>query len=144
MTTLDILYKQVDDFKTKLVKILSDLERNEDVKRINRYYDKLLCLKKVNTIGPVQLLYSFGIIPYAESIARHDDSFFLGKVNDLNSGNYQDDILFVQQISAVWDQLSDKAKDNIWKYIDIICLLTEKALGKSTLKDVKQALTPSQ
>ena len=44
------------------------------------------------------------------------------------------------QLKDVWGQLSQTVKDNLWDYIQIICLLAEKVTGQNQLITTRDRL----
>src|SRR5690242_18601173 len=125
LTDIGQFYKQIDDFKEKIVGILHKLERKQEIVDIHKYYDKLAMVKKVNVRTAIELLYQYGVAVYATQILLRDEKFFLrevdvikdkGKITDDYELNQQD-LLFINQINGVWNHLSQSVKDNIWNYV---------------------------
>ena len=135
-------YKQLDDFKEKLVIILSQFDKTHAIIDINKYYDKLLMVKKANVRKPIELFYEYGVTKYAENILTRDEKVFLSDVSAISdSGEVsQHDMLFISQISQIWKDLQPAIKNNIWNYIQVICMLSERVTGKSFLSDISKDL----
>ena len=156
-------YKQIDDFRNKIINILNQLkEKNitdcngkiididHEIKEINKYYDKLILVKKANVRKPIELLYQYGVASYAKEILLRDEQFFLGEVNSLTDSDKnaadpnlnQKDLFFIAQIRLVWDHLYHvtNVKNNIWSYVQVICLLAEKITGGNHLSGEKMRL----
>lgn len=140
-TPIGQFYKQVDDFKTKIIAILNKLGRLEEITELQKYNDKLLLAKKANIRLPINLLYEYGIQIYAKQILLRDELFFIKESRNLeNNGELQttyeideNDVLFIKQIRAIWFDLNDNVKKNIWSYVQVICMLAEKINGGSVL-----------
>ena len=123
-------YKQLYDFKTKMCNIFKNLDRKNQIIKINIYYDKILLLKKVNLIKPIELWYDYVIMNYSKQIANKDDKFFL----DISTENADIDknyLVFFDQIRSIWEYLNENVKNNIWKYIHVLCILSDKSLNKT-------------
>jgi hypothetical protein len=133
-------YKQIEDFKSKISTILSQLDRKQELIEINKYYDKLLMVKKINVRTPIELFYKYGVSIYAGEIVARDETFFIKQVDIIKSNgivsdgehkhelNHRD-LLFISQIESVWDHLQPQVKTNIWNYVQIICMLSERIVG---------------
>lgn len=147
LSDIGMFYKQIEDFKDKIVAIFSKLNHNKEIVGISKYYDKLQLARKVNVRAPIELLYAYGVCVYAEKILLRDEQFFIGQVDVIKNVKQvgdveleQKDLLFIGQISGVWDQLSPAVKNNIWSYVQIICLLAEKVTNGNVLKEMKLKL----
>jgi hypothetical protein len=164
-------YKQIEDFQTKIIGILQQLKDKDirddagkainidhEIKEIHKYYDKLILVKKANVRKAIELLYEYGVVPYAEFILTRDEQFFLGQVNNIVQNGDQiketyelehKDLLFIGQIRMIWDYLSqnpatgNNVKNNIWTYVQVICLLAEKVTGQNILSTTKANLIKS-
>lgn len=123
-------YEQVADLKNALIVILYNLDEKARSQELEQYYSKLELAKLVNAKLPIELFYKHGIITFHKQIKERDESFFLGKLDTLDN-NDNDDLIFIGQIRPIWGRLSDKTKDNLWKYILVICILCERiVVGK--------------
>lgn len=147
LTDTQMFYKQIGDFKTKIIGIFNKLGYNKEVVEISKYYDKLEFARTGNAKMPIELLYIHGVSVYAEKILLRDEQFFLGQVDVIKDDKkvgevalQQKDLLFIGQISGVWNQLDHTIKNNIWSYVQIICLLAEKVTHGRILSDKKAEL----
>lgn len=147
LSDIGMFYKQIEDFKEKIVNIFTKLDYNKQIVEISKYYEKLQLARKVNVRAPIELLYAYGVCIYAEKILTRDEQFFIGQVDVIKDTKQageieleQKDLLFIGQISGVWTQLSPAVKNNIWSYVQIICLLAEKITSGNVLKETKLKL----
>lgn len=155
LTDIGQFYKQIDDFKTKIIKILTSLNKKEGIVEINKYHDKLTMAKKASVRMPIELLYQYGISSknnegkylYAEKILLRDQQFFLGEADKAEeiaqNNNYelkQNDLLFISQIKEIWGDLEETVQKNIWNYVQVICFLAEKIVKGNVLASEKQRL----
>lgn len=143
LTDIGKFYKQIDDFKEKIILIMKQFNKEQEIIELNKYYDKLMLIKKVNVRKPIELLYTYGVSQYVEKILIRDEMFFLGEVSkieidDENIG--QQDLFFISQIRQVWQNLHSNVRNNIWDYIQIICILSEKVVGGNILSMKREML----
>jgi hypothetical protein len=152
VTSIGLFYKQVDDFKEKLMIILNQFEKKKEIVELYKYYDKLMTLKKVNVRKPIELFYQYCVTAAADQILTRDEAFFVGEFSKIEQSQStfsqdetsdtvtQKDIFFVSQIRDVWASLQPSVKSNIWNYVQVICLLSEKIMGGNVLSTRRQAL----
>ena len=141
LTDIGQFYKQIDDFKLKITGILHKLGKTQEIIDIEKYYDKLLLVKKANARKAIELLYQYGVNVYATQILLRDEQFFLGEVNEITQNKKimedyelnQNDLLFITQIRPVWEHLTPTVRSNIWNYVQVICLLAEKIVKGNVL-----------
>jgi len=152
VTNIGLFYKQVDDFKEKLLIILNQFEKKKEIIELHKYYDKLMALKKVNVRKPIELFYQYCVTSAADQILTRDETFFVGEFSKIENSQStfiidealdivtQKDIFFVSQIRDVWASLQPSVKNNIWSYVQVICLLSEKIIGCNVLSTRRQVL----
>lgn len=155
LTDIGKFYKQVDDFKEKMIIILKQFKKEKEIIELNKYYDKLLTIKKVNVRTPIEYMYEYGIKKFAEQILTRDEMFFLGQVSQIEDKKLtlsatengeasetvsQQDIFFISQVREVWHELLPSVKKNIWDYVQIICILAEKVTNENTLLTTRESL----
>ena len=148
LTDIGKFYKQIEDFKGKICGILQQLNRQQQLIDIEKYYDKLLLAKKANVRTAIELLYEYGIKVYAQKVLLRDEIFFVGEVQNLEKNKKvtddyelnQHDLLFIGQIRSIWDHLTEAVKKNIWDYVQVICLLAEKIVKGNILANEKLRL----
>lgn len=152
-------YKQLDDFKNKLVIILKSLDKDKEIIELNKYYDQIITFKQINARKPIELIYVYGISKIAEHIVSHDDNYFFSVASDVNQmidlvGNDADtegatdllhkvsnnDLLFIGQIKDQWVNLSSQSRKNIWAYIEVISELAERVVGGNALCNARKKL----
>lgn len=145
MTTksdLTKFYEQVDKFKEDIVRILKSLNKDDEIKRINVHYDKLLLGKKINARGIVEYVYREGIKPCARHILTKNEEFFLGHVDKVDTGEHieERDVMLINHVAIMWPFLDVAIKNNIWKYVQILSILAEKIAGGDTLSGMRDQL----
>jgi len=146
VTNIGKFYQQIEDFKGKIIRILGQFGKNSEIVELNKYYEKLLQVKKVNVRLPIEYLYDNGITKFAKEILMRDESFFLGKVSQIADTNAdtvtvtQQDVFFIAQVRQVWGDLHPNVKINIWKYVQVICILAETITGGHILATTREEL----
>lgn len=146
-------YKQINDFKEKLVTILSQFNKDDEIATLHKYYDKLLLLKKINPRPPIEIFYEHIVQQFATQILTRNDEFFLYKLTDDNIvGTFKNatndeitpqNILLISHIRDIWTELHPNIKKNIWDYVQIICLLAEKVTNNNILSNTRLLLVKS-
>lgn len=147
LTDLSQFYKQLDDFKEKIITILKQFNCQQEIINLNKYYDKLLLIKQANARVPIEFIYEYGVKRFAEQILTRDETFFSQQITKIENhdpstidlGNQQD-IFFINHLHQIWYKLSPIVKKNIWDYIQVICLLTERILNGNVLRTMKEEL----
>lgn len=117
----DAFIKQMKDFLNKL----SFICPNESI-----FEDALNNFKMASRIDSYKLVKQFHtyVKPYEEKIKSRDENFFLNT-------EYSQDDNFISNTSdhlkSVWRNsfLSLESRENIWKYFEILLLLSEKSLN---------------
>lgn len=149
MSDIGRFYKQLDDLKTKLIAVLSQFNKHQEIIDLNKYYDKIHMAKTTNVRLVIELMYEYVTKDpvYVDNILMRDDNFFLEKVEDIEKGSLSQEeqdrlglkgvqidsqeLLFMSHMRQVWKDLKPAVRDNLWKYVQVICLLAERILGKS-------------
>lgn len=107
---------------------------------ITLYPDKgylKVCREKFNILknyNPKLTMTYFiqSVYPYKEQIQKKEDSFFLEKdyntdvnkyVNDMNNSAWALDR--VLDLKNIWNELSDKNKETIWTYFNVLIKLVD-------------------
>jgi hypothetical protein len=85
-----------------------------------------LLLKKTNPKKLLQV-FKFYIKSYKTKIINRDDNFFL-ITESSNLAQIEDNSIsnLLDKLKVYWKPLSDTNKDNIWKYLNTLIILSEK------------------
>lgn len=140
-------YEQIDSLKQNLVRILEILGDEQNLIELEKYYVKLQMVKFANVRLPIEIFYEHGVLKYHEKIRCKDETFFIQKIHNISEQKtdtinattddnlvklQDDDLLIIGQIKHFWNKLNDKSKENIWKYITVICILSERVVKPDT------------
>jgi hypothetical protein len=135
MNDITKFYKQVSDFKDKLVQILISLQKHGEVLKLEMYYNKLILFKQINVRRPIELFYEHGVSKYVDAISTRNDNFLLGKLQSIETKSIDEsDMFFIAQIKEIWDYLNTRVQKNMWDYVQVICLLAERITDNSLLQ----------
>ena len=138
MTDIHRFYDQVGKFKDVLSNILIIHEKTDEYNELIHYYEQLVLLKKINMRKPVEIFYDKGVKPYISQIVNKDDYFFIKeaekKIEETEENNKkQTELTILEHIKCVWNIIDSEKKDAIWKYVRIICILSERVSGNDAL-----------
>jgi len=141
-TDLTKFYELVEKFKDDIIYILKTIHKEDEVKRINIHYDKLLMGKKISARRIVEYVYHKGIEPCARHILTKNEEFFLGHVDKVDTGEHieERDVMLINHVAVMWPFLDVNIKNNIWKYIQILSILSEKISGGNVLSKMRDEL----
>ena len=140
-TPISRFYKQVDDFKHKLCRILEDLNKVSEAHDLRKHYEKMMLFKSANSKMVIEFFYKHVVEKYAFEIVQKNDEFFLGKLSDVREGerdNLSDhDFMLLGHIKDIWHELPEKVRNNIWLYILIISKLAEIVTNGTAIKNAE-------
>jgi hypothetical protein len=143
LTNIGMFYKQLGDFKDKIITILGQFDKQAEIVELHKYYDKLCDAKKINIRLPIELFHEHGVEKYTDDILKRNETIFLKTVSEIITkeeiGEKQD-IMFISHIKEIWTKLQPNVKENIWIYIQVISLLAEKVTGKNVYSSRKEQL----
>lgn len=126
---IDGFYEQISKLKEFIEKILTSKGKSVDL--LNETYLKLLLFKKANKRGIIEVFYIKYVNIYYEMIINRDDNFFVEKVkSEINDESHMG---ILSEIHNIWNELDNNTKKSIWKYIHVICILSERIQGGNTM-----------
>ena len=111
--------QQTENLITELINILPG---NYNVEL---FKEKFFLIKKINSNLIVNSFIKY-ILPHKDHIVNHNDKFFLdgGGQEAVTEDNYQ----FALDIKNDWKTITDDNKEIIWKYFNILVLISEKVI----------------
>ena len=117
--------QQVENLVKELVNILPG---NSNVEL---FKEKFYLIRKMNNILIINSFIRY-VLPYKKQIEDHNEKFFLdgGGQEDISKDNYK----FTLDIKKDWNSISADNKEIIWKYFNILILLSEKYICEKMTK----------
>jgi len=120
---------QLTAFNSQLINFIEYLNTKfpENV-QIKSYGTSIELLKKVNPRKLVEGFHQF-VYPYKSQIMENNESFFMDKDYNEDVGGNSDSMLEAIQLKSLWGTMQQDVKDQIFRYFQLLCLLTEKTLN---------------
>jgi len=143
LTNVGMFYKQIGDFKDKIILILEQFGKQKEIVELKKYYDKLIEFKNINPRKPIELFYEHGVLAYIDDILVRNDKFFMKHVSSLIENEEigdKHDVMFISHIKEIWGDLQETVKNNIWKYIQVLSILAENVVGDKKMTERKHQL----
>ena len=123
---------QLTAFNSQLINFIQYLETKfPDNVQIKSYGTSIELLKKVNPRKLVEGFYEF-VYPYKKEIMDSNESFFMNKDYTEDVGGDSDSMLEAIQLKEIWNTASDDVHSQIFRYFQLLCLLTEKCIQVPT------------
>ena len=127
-------YKQLDDFKNKLVGLLTQLGKTSDINSSHKHYEKILFAKKTNVRLVIEMFHTHCVSKFHQEIRDKNDVYFLGRVDEVTSSAPRDkvsenDISLIVYIRDIWPDLPKDVKSNIWSFVQVLSILSDKIVG---------------
>lgn len=99
-----------------------------EVKEFKQLKSGLLLLKNVNERQPRELFHKFVAENFRDEILAKDERFFLHEVHnhDLLGGETSQWQNVLTLLRALWGNLSEANKNNIWKYFQVLIVLDDR------------------
>jgi hypothetical protein len=122
-TNLGVFNLQIENFFKDLLTIFP--ENN----KLKISYEKFKLLKSVN-VKKTYSLFTKHISPLKEQIQKCDDSFFYGKLENIENNNNnvsKSDLKDLFDIQDLWvNNMSSKDKKIVWDYLNVLIILSER------------------
>ena len=113
-------------FNTQLENFAKELNNlYPDDKDIAFAADAIFLLKKTNPRKLYNLIYP-QLVEYRKQVFDKDENFFLKRELPVDK-NYFDTMI---QLQSYWKEMSQKTKDNIWLYLQVLYKLSDKIENK--------------
>lgn len=117
-------------FCTQLINLLTNL--NQLYPDDNDITISLTSVNLLKSTNPRQLLNIFTtyVLKYEKNIIERDENFFLNTnlIEDCNvdkqDANYAGSVM--GNLKKYWNQMDNESKENIWKYFQVLILLSKK------------------
>tara|TARA_B100000674_G_C37715024_1_gene856987 strand:- start:18 stop:410 length:393 start_codon:yes stop_codon:yes gene_type:complete len=122
-------------FNTQVQNLIDDLNKlypNE--KDINLFREKFKLIKFANPRLIIEnfILY---VYPYKEFIMSKNEKYFIEEDNSINRECDKNEISLTKVINfkKLWQKTSDKNKNAIWKYFQVLIVLAERWFKENAL-----------
>lgn len=126
----------MSNYKTKFLKVTENfidelLKIMPGDKNITLFKEKYYLVKKVNSTMVINSFVKY-VIPFKKEIMEKNEKYFLenGTEEDLGEKKYRYSI----DLKENWKILSNQNKEIVWKYFQVLLVLTEKYLVESLSK----------
>ena len=115
-------------FNTQLIRFfegLSDIFPEE--RDIKMALEAIHGLKKINPKMILELFYEHVYKPISDAIKREDEEVVIEYAKKTITSQFNEMSIALVMFDKHWTSLSDTNKENIWKYLKVLCALCEKA-----------------
>lgn len=82
-------------------------------------------IKKTNPRMLLQIFKTY-IEPYREKVMNKDESFFMNKNYEEDTGSYQNILMLIGRLKEKWEDIGEDNQTAIWKYIQTLIILMDK------------------
>lgn len=122
-------------FNTQVQNLIDDLKKlypNE--KDINLFREKFKLVKFANPRIIIENFIVY-VYPYKEFIMNKNEKYFIEEDNSINRECDKNEISLTKVINfkKLWEKTSDKNKDAIWKYFQVLIILAERWFKENAL-----------
>jgi len=124
----DLFNRKIIEFAKDLIYIFPSMN---DFKI---FLDSCVWSAAIDKAAPQALFEHLVVKPFGEKILHRDESFFLYEsYNDYNEymQHYGHDLNLIHKLKGIWKNLDDENKGMIWKYMQVLLVLSQKCCGKS-------------
>ena len=83
-------------------------------------------LKKINPKMILELFFENVYKPIGDAIKRQDEDFVINFAKTLIKSQYNEMSVAIVMFDKHWPSLTEANRENIWKYLKVLCLLCEK------------------
>lgn len=113
--------EKLNEFFTDIIAVFPD------IKDFKTFKSGLSVLKNINVKSP-QIIFNNHILnKFKEEIYKKDENFFLNEAEyDILSKETDYWLDFIKQIKNIWKTMSEENKEIVWKYLHILCILSDK------------------
>ena len=114
-------------FNNQLIRFFEELSETFPEERdIKMALEAIQGLKKINPKMIVDLFFDYVYKPMAEAIKREDEDVVIQYAKSTISKQFNEMSIALVMFDRHWPSLTDANKENIWKYLKVLCVLCEK------------------
>ena len=115
-------------FNNQLIRFFEELSETFPEERdIKMALEAIQGLKKINPKMILDLFFDYVYKPMAEAIKREDEDVVIQYAKSTISKKFNEMSIALVMFDKHWPSLTDANKENIWKYLKVLCVLCEKA-----------------
>lgn len=115
-------------FNTQLIRFFEELSETFPEERdIKMALEAIHGLKKINPKMILELFYEHVYKPVSAAIKREDEAVVIEYAKKTITSQFNEMSIALVMFDKHWTSLTDANKDNIWKYLKVLCALCEKA-----------------
>lgn len=120
---------QLTAFNSQLINFIEYLNTKfPDNVQMKSYGTSIELVKKVNPRKLVEGFHQY-VYPFKDKIMNNNESFFMEKDYNEDMGGTSDSMLEAIQLKSLWGTIDLDVKNQIFRYFQLLCLLTEKTLN---------------
>jgi hypothetical protein len=115
-------------FNTQLIRFFQELSDIFPEERdIKMALEAIQGLKKINPRMILDLFYEHVYTPMSEPIKRENEDVVIAYAKNTIAKQFNEMSVALFIFDKHWASLTDRNKENIWKYLKVLCVLCEKA-----------------
>jgi len=115
-------------FCNQLIRFFEELEASfPEEKSISMGLEAIRATKKVNPKLILDMFYEYTYKPANDLIMNHKDEELMILARNLMKTQFNELMPAIMIFDKYWPTMSDTNRDVIWKYLEVLCKLCEKA-----------------
>ena len=120
-------------FNTQLVRFFEELgETFQEEREIRMATEAISAAKKINPRLVLDMFYNHIYIDFHRFIAERNINGMISEGRKKIQSQFNEVMPAITIFDKHWSTLSVNNQDSIWKYLKILCMLCEKAMGIQT------------
>ena len=123
----------LSQFGTWLVKFFEELvELFPEEKDIRMASEAINGARKINPRLVLDMFYEHFYVDFHRAVAEKDVEVLVRVGRQKIANKFNEIMPAITLFDKHWDELSDNNRKSIWKYLELLCVLCEKARGMPT------------
>ena len=123
-------------FNNQIISLITELINYFNDKKMKVLKEKILIVNSANQTLIIRLFFE-NVYKFKTQILEKEENFFMDHINENNISKLYNknkeladtnniDIMDVINLKDYWESLHDDDKETIWKYLQVLIILTEK------------------
>ena len=123
-------------FNNQIISLITELINYFNDKKMKVLKEKILIVNSANPTLIIRLFFE-NVYKFKTQILEKEENFFMDHINENNISKLYNknkeladtnniDIMDVINLKDYWESLHDDDKETIWKYLQVLIILTEK------------------